>query len=82
MTVQNHLTEQSAAACSISFWLKEAQNLFSIKVICIEMKEKSLAFIQPKELPLNLEPCMGDFGHCINKEISCLFSTEANYTFE
>jgi hypothetical protein len=22
---------------------------------------------------------MGDFGHCINKEI--LFSTEANYTF-
>jgi hypothetical protein len=64
------------------FGLKEAQNLFSIKVICIEMKEEILAFIQPKELPLNLEPCMGISVIVSIKKFHALFSTEANYTFE
>jgi hypothetical protein len=49
-------------------------------------EEKSLLLYNPqKELPLNLELAefMGDFGHYINKEISCfIFNRSELYHFE
>jgi hypothetical protein len=49
----------------------------------MEMKEENPCFYNPKELPLNLgTEFMGDFGHCINKEISCfIFNRSELYHF-
>jgi hypothetical protein len=54
MTVQNHLTttEVSSGLIQFHFGLKGSANLFSIKELSFEMKEKSLLLYNPqKELP-------------------------------
>jgi hypothetical protein len=66
---------------------RSAKFIFNQGNYALEMKEeKSLLLYNPqKELPLNLELAefMGDFGHCINKEISCfIFNRSELYHFE
>jgi hypothetical protein len=89
MTVQNHLTPNGSQQRldSISFGLKgSAKFIFNQGNYALEMKEeKSLLYTTHKRITTKSRTStefMGDFGHCINKEISCfIFNRSELYHF-
>jgi hypothetical protein len=68
----------------IQFHFKgSAKFIFNQGNYALVKEEKSLLLYNPQKLPLNLElAILGDFGHCINKEISCfIFNRSELYHF-